>query len=269
MSRSYSVVVPAFNAAPTLADCLASVAAQTLPPRQVLVIDDCSRDGTGAEAERFRETFAARGIDFEYLRMSRNGGPSKARNAGIRAATQDRVAFIDADDVWATRKLEIVDRFFAKTQAALICHSYTEAAAFEPTAQGYEAVPLSVCGLMLRNPASTSCAVMRKSTGLEFDEHMRYCEDYDLWMRTAESHRVVRLVGQPLTRLGRPQLSAGGLSSNTWGMRGGELRVYYKLCSRAWFARGWMLPGLVVLSVLKHTYSWLRRGQRLRRGGPA
>ena len=269
MGLSYSVVIPAFDAALTLADCLGSVATQSLLPKQVLVVDDCSRDSTQMEAERCRAMFAQKGIAFDYMRMSRNGGPSRARNAGMRMATEDLVAFIDADDVWAQRKLEIVDGFFATTDAALICHSYTEAPAFHTGQGNYQASPLSVFGLVLRNPASTSCAVIRRSTALEFDEHMRYCEDYDLWMRVAERHLALRLVGPPLTRLGRPQHSAGGLSSNTRGMRAGEMRVYFKLCSRAWLARGWMLPGLMVLSALKHAYSWARRGRRLRRNLPA
>lgn len=265
MGLSYSVIIPAFDAALTLADCLASVATQSLLPKQVLVVDDCSRDSTQTEAERFRAVFVPKGIAFDYMRMSSNGGPSKARNAGMRAATEDLVAFIDADDVWAPRKLEIVDGFFAATNAALICHSYTEAPAFEAGQGNHRALPLSVFGLVLRNPASTSCAVIRRSAALEFDEQMRYCEDYDLWMRVVERHLALRLVGPPLTRLGRPQHSAGGLSSNTRGMRAGEMRAYFKLCSRAWLTRGWMLPGLMIFSTLKHVYSRARRGRRLRR----
>jgi hypothetical protein len=113
--------------------------------------------------------------------------------------------------------------------------------------------------MLLRNRAQTSCTVIRNQPGWAFDETMRHCEDYDLWMRIAEHSRVLRLVGNPLTCLGRPQLSAGGLSGNTVRMRVGELRVYFNFCRRAWLYRAWLLPGLLAYSILKHVYSWLRR----------
>jgi len=118
---------------------------------------------------------------------------------------------------------------------------------------------LSIYRMLLRNPAQTSCAVVRRQAELAFDEAMRHCEDYDLWMRIAEHAPVLQLQGSPLTRLNRPQLSAGGLSSNTLYMRAGEMRVYFNFCRRAWLWRAWLLPGLLVFSLLKHAYSWLRR----------
>jgi hypothetical protein len=100
---------------------------------------------------------------------------------------------------------------------------------------------------------------MRRQNGLNFDEAMRYCEDYDLWMRIAEHSTVLWLEGPPLTLLGRAQLSSGGLSASTLRMRAGQLRVYYKFCGRNWLRRGWLLPPLALFSLLKHLYSMFRR----------
>ena len=83
--------------------------------------------------------------------------------------------------------------------------------------------------------------------------------DYDLWMRVAERFAVTRLDGRPLTRLGRPQLSAGGLSGNTTLMRVGEMRVYVNYCRRRPLTRMLFLPAFIGFSLLKHLYSWLRR----------
>jgi hypothetical protein len=118
---------------------------------------------------------------------------------------------------------------------------------------------LTLRGMLLRNPAQTSCAVVRKAPVVVFDEAMRHCEDYDLWLRIGEDFPVLQIIGKPLARLGRPQLSAGGLSSNTLRMRAGEVRVYVNYCRRNWLSRVWLLPGLMILSLLKHAYSWLRR----------
>jgi teichuronic acid biosynthesis glycosyltransferase TuaG len=259
MSETYSVVIPAYNSEKTIEACLRSVVAQVLIPLQVLIIDDASCDGTRAAVRRCEKQFAAAGIELQYLRLPQNAGPSVARNLGIRGAKGTYIAFLDADDVWVGDKLAIVDRFAGG--AGLICHDHSDEPGYCDGANGgrYEAVPVSLYAMLLRNRAQTSCTVIRNHPGWAFDETMRRCEDYDLWMRIAEHSRVLRLVGNPLTCLGRPQLSAGGLSGNTVRMRIGELRVYFNFCRRAWLYRAWLLPGLLIYSILKHVYSWLRR----------
>jgi hypothetical protein len=253
-------VVAAYNAERTIETCLASVALQTLAPVEVLVVDDASRDDTASAVNRCAERLAMVGVALKYFRLARNSGPSVARNKGILEATGSHIAFLDADDIWRADKLAIVDRFAGDTTAGLICHAYTEAATLgSADVAPHVAKPISVHSMLLSNPAQTSSVVMRRQPDLRFDETMRYCEDHDLWIRIAERSAVLQLVGSPLTRLGRPQLSAGGLSGNRMRMRAGEVRVYYKFCQRARLSRAWALPCLVLFSLAKHLYSGLRR----------
>lgn len=261
MNETFSVVIPAYNAEKTIEACLASVLAQTLPPLEVLVVDDHSRDGTQAAVQRCEAQFAAVGIRLGYIRLAQNAGPSMARNKGIRMAKGNCIAYLDADDTWHKDKLAIVDRFASSSSAVLFCHAYTEEQAFDASTSdtGYQAKFLSIYQMLIRNPATTSCVMVRKQHALAFDETMRYCEDYELWMRIAERAPILRLVGPPLTRMGRPQLTEGGLSGNTARMRVGEVRVYYNFCRRAWLTRAWLLPGLLAFSLLKHVYSSIRR----------
>jgi glycosyltransferase involved in cell wall biosynthesis len=97
MSR-VSVVIPLHDAAPYIAETLDSVAAQTLPAHEVIVVDDGSRDGGAEVAERHP-------LGPRVIRQA-NGGPAKARNAGVRASSGELLAFLDADDLWTPRKLE-------------------------------------------------------------------------------------------------------------------------------------------------------------------
>jgi glycosyltransferase involved in cell wall biosynthesis len=261
VSRTYSVVIPAYNAETSIEACLASVIGQTLAPLEVLVVDDASRDGTREVIRRSERQFAAAGIQLTYWRLEHNTGPSAARNKGIREAKGDYIAFLDADDIWINEKLAVVDRFAGGSTAGLVCHGHAVPHEFRDNAQPrqYRAKAVSMCEMLLRNPGQTSCAVVRKRQILAFDETMRYCEDYDLWMRIAEQSPVLRLIGDPLTCLGRPQLSAGGLSGRTLQMRFGEFRVYFNFCRRSWLTRAWLLPELLIFSALKHAYSWLYR----------
>jgi len=92
-----SVIVPAYNAAATLAACVESLLRQIPAPGEVIVVDDASVDETGAIASRLGVT---------VIRLERNSGPGVARNAGAAAARGEVLAFTDADCVAPPRWLE-------------------------------------------------------------------------------------------------------------------------------------------------------------------
>ncbi|MFN0089369.1 MAG: glycosyltransferase family 2 protein [Acidimicrobiales bacterium] len=94
-SPTVGVVIPMHNAAPFIGQALASVAAQTTPPAQVVVVDDCSTDASYAAAEAWRGR-----LPLEIVRLPVNRGVSAARNAGAEALRTDLIALLDADDVW-------------------------------------------------------------------------------------------------------------------------------------------------------------------------
>ena len=100
MPPSVSVVVPAYNEPDFLAEALRSVAAQTLPPAEVIVVDDGSPRDLRAAAES-----AGLGSRLRYVRQD-NAGGAAARNRGIAMAASEWVAFLDHDDRWLPHKLE-------------------------------------------------------------------------------------------------------------------------------------------------------------------
>jgi glycosyltransferase involved in cell wall biosynthesis len=92
-----SVITPCHNAAPWIAEALQSVAAQTYPAHEIIVIDDGSTDGTAGE---IRKT----GIPIKLLHVN-YGNAAASRNAGLETATGDWAALLDADDVWLPNHL--------------------------------------------------------------------------------------------------------------------------------------------------------------------
>jgi glycosyltransferase involved in cell wall biosynthesis len=94
---SVSVIIPAYNRATLLPLTLDAVLAQTLPPDEVIVVDDGSTDGTADVARNYRA-----GNDGTKVTciVTANGGDLAARNIGLRAASGDTVAFCDSDDLW-------------------------------------------------------------------------------------------------------------------------------------------------------------------------
>jgi CDP-glycerol glycerophosphotransferase len=89
-----SVVLPVYNVAGYLPECLESVAAQTVRDLEVIVVDDGSTDASAEIAERFAE----RDPRFRLIHQG-NGGLGSARNTGAAAAGGDFLAFVDSDDV--------------------------------------------------------------------------------------------------------------------------------------------------------------------------
>lgn len=89
-----SVVVPVYNAGPYLRQCLNSLAAQTYPHVEIILVDDGSSDGSGQVCREYAE----RDGRFQYVRLSANRGPSAARNVGVRQAAGAFISFVDADD---------------------------------------------------------------------------------------------------------------------------------------------------------------------------
>jgi len=92
----FSVVIPAYNSAPTLAATLKSVFSQTEPPNEVIVVDDGSSDDTVRVATEHGAKVLSQ----------KNAGPGAARAAGSLAATSDYIAYIDGDDWWLPDWLE-------------------------------------------------------------------------------------------------------------------------------------------------------------------
>lgn len=101
-----SVIIPVFNNEAYLAEAIESVIAQTIAPFEIIVVDDGSTDGCADLAKKFIP-------QIRLLRQS-NKGISAARNTGIKAANGDYLAFLDADDVWTSRKLEHQIEFLEK-----------------------------------------------------------------------------------------------------------------------------------------------------------
>jgi glycosyltransferase involved in cell wall biosynthesis len=94
-----SAVIPVFNGEAYLAEAIESVLGQTLPPGEILVVDDGSSDGTARVVERYYPRV--------IYRRQVNQGPGAARNLGIRESKGDFIAFLDADDLWLPERLEM------------------------------------------------------------------------------------------------------------------------------------------------------------------
>ena len=133
-----TVVVPAYNRAATITDCVRSVQAQTYTKWELIVVDDGSADGTPQVVARLAQD----DLRIRLIQQPRNGGAQAARNAGIRAGTGTWVAFLDSDDQYLPDSLE---RRLNLANKKKVCVVHSECYIIDPdgTKKIYRVPPIS------------------------------------------------------------------------------------------------------------------------------
>ncbi|MGQ9503351.1 MAG: glycosyltransferase family 2 protein [Thermogutta sp.] len=183
-SPRISVVIPVFNGERFLAEAIRSALAQTLPPYEILVVDDGSTDESAELAESF-------GPPVRVLREE-NRGEAAARNCGIEAARGDWIAFLDCDDVWKPEKLALQAAFFANGTDC-IHTNFFYFGAIEGTvdvAQVPAATRYSLGYVAKRNPFRISSIVVRRDLDLRFPEWTQDGEDLIYFLELCASCRI-------------------------------------------------------------------------------
>ena len=183
-----SVVIPAYNAARFLGEAIDSVLKQSYPDFEVIVVDDGSTDDTpsvlGSYANQIRVV------------RQENQGLSAARNAGIALARGEYIAFLDADDVWLGRKLELQVEALAEYPQASLIHTGAMkwdvgSGAESPFAKDAHLYQGACFNALIDHCSICVSSVMVRRNALNengvFDPEIRRptTQDYDLWLRLA------------------------------------------------------------------------------------
>ena len=191
---------------------------QSARPAEIFVVDDASDDGSSA-------TLARLGVAVRTISLEPNRGPAGARNAGWQAATQPYLAFLDADDTWHVRKIELQLAWMeAHPRSLLTGHRIREHAVGEPSVSSIErATRVSPLMLLAANRFQTSSVMLRRSLSQRFAEDKRYCEDYLLWLEIVLGGGEAHYLDAPLATRFKAAYGAAGASARLWAMERGEL----------------------------------------------
>ncbi len=254
-----SVVVPCYRCADSLDRAVRSIADQSWRPAEVILVDDCSGDGTLDVAYRLKSEFPQGWIRIVALPV--NSGPGAARNAGWDVCSQPYLAFLDADDSWHAQKIEIQYGWMARhPEAALTGHVCV---LFDQREQdhrqfdkGEAFLPVSKRKLLLSNQFSTPSIMLRTNLEQRFPVE-GYCEDYHLWTEILCSGFACFRAELPLAYLYKAGYGEAGLSAALWKMEKGELQVYRNLWHKDYIG-SFGFAGLTAWSVLKFMIRWVR-----------
>ena len=218
-----SVVIPAYNSEEFIGEAISSVLAQTLRVSEIIVVDDGSSDRTAAVAEKLGAVVV----------RQEHGGISVARNAGIRAAKHEWIAFLDADDTWEPRKIEYqfaaIRRYPDVGLVSCDLSQWLHGAPVSETVPEVNSVAVNDAPMVYIPQAQGAFLIDRMtynsptmlirrellfSVGL-FDEQVRYVEGVECYLRVIARCPIV-LVELPLVR---QRLHQQNTSANSVEMR--------------------------------------------------
>lgn len=180
-----SVIVPLFNSAPTIAETIASIQAQTIDRWEAVIVDDASTDRGPSIAHRFGEADHR----VRIVRHDRNRGLAAARNTGITHARAPFIHFLDADD-WllpdGLARLLCAARA-SRHGAAFGAHEWRDSRGLRLSASDHSLRPVNLDRLLEGScfPAHAQLISREALKNERFDESLRCIEDYDLWLRLA------------------------------------------------------------------------------------
>ena len=224
-----SVIIPTYNREKFISECVQSVLAQTLPAREIIIVDDGSTDATyNILRDLGFNSLSTKKTVLRYF-FQQNRGVSSARNLGIKEARSEFIALLDSDDLWLKSKLDRqVSAFQNDTQSSRLCHTdeiwirngvrVNQHKKHKKHGGNVFQSCLKLCCI------SPSSAMMHRSVFEDFgffDEDLPACEDYDFWLRYSAKEDV-NFIDEPLI------IKKGGhsdqLSGAHWGMD--RFRIY-------------------------------------------
>ena len=213
-SPKVSVIVPTYNRADRLERALNSIVSQTYQDFELIVVDDGSTDKTSQLMKSFPKA--------QYFYIKKNSGVSKARNVGLAFAKGELICFLDSDDLWKEKKIQIQSLWLENNKDSQIC--YTDEIWVR---NGVRVNPMNrhrkysgdifrhCLGLCIVSPSSVMIRAKLFDEIGNFDESLPACEDYDLWLRIASKY-AFHFIEEPLI------IKYGGhsdqLSRKYWGM---------------------------------------------------
>jgi glycosyltransferase involved in cell wall biosynthesis len=209
-----SVILPTFNRLQYLPDAIASIVGQTLEDWELLIADDGSDAQTKAYLQTLEDPPRIR-----LIHLPHTGKPAVVRNAALREAKGEFVAFMDSDDVWLPNKLMTqITSLRARADCGLSHTKFLLVDAHGAETREMPAADGWILGRLLRTetvialPSVVASRALLDQVG-RFDESLTMCEDYDLWLRLA-AHSRVDAIDDALTIVRRHQEHYGNAATS-------------------------------------------------------
>ena len=247
-----SVVVPFYNNSDTISRALTSIYNQTLQPREIIIINDRSFKIEYQKLKEILKRFDKKKIKIHTFSIKKNSGPGTARNIGWNKSSSKYIAFLDADDSWHIKKIEIQYNFMKNKNIFFSAHksTYKYSNTFDNYNNNYNFKKVSIFAMLLYNQFTTPTVMIRRSVNIRFEHEKYYTEDYLLWLEILLNKYDIYLIELTLTYLHKPSIGVAGLSRNIFLMRQGEVMTFKSLLIKNYITKQ-LFQILIFYSYLK------------------
>jgi len=252
-----SVIVPCYRCASTIGRAVASVMGQTLAPVEIILIDDFSNDAakTVTALEHLRQKYKNDAVGIKIVLLNQNCGPGSARNVGWEKSSQPYLAFLDADDMWHPKKLEIQYSWMAEhPNVVLTGHASIKIATSDELPKLPEKLITRYVGkyeLLFTNCFVTRSVMLKRDTPHKFLPNKRYAEDYLLWLTVVLNDQKACLLNMTMAYSFKEEFGDGGLTGDLWAMQMGVIDTFQQL-AKSGFISFWIFILISIFSFFKY-----------------
>lgn len=207
-----SVVIPYYNSSDIIERTLESVKNQTYLPKEVIIIDDCSDTIHSLDFITKKDFFYP--FELIIIKHKENLGASAARNTGIKASKQDYIAFLDADDCWIEKKLEIQIGLIGNFDLLFCNYCESKSDINEIKLNNAKTIkPVNYFQILKKNLSPVTLLVKRKSI-IMFDARFRRCDDFKMSMEALAEGRSLGYLDLDVSYGFKKSIGGGGLTKS-------------------------------------------------------
>ncbi|MGI6778250.1 MAG: glycosyltransferase family 2 protein [Acetivibrionales bacterium] len=221
-----SVVIPCYNSSHTISRAIVSIENQTVLPQEVILVDDCSSQEY--EIEYLKQVQNKSFLNIKLICLNKNVGPGVARNYGMLKSSFDYIAFLDSDDIWDRKKIEIQYNLMKDNGYFFTCHGTCDISKKNNVLNHNMCyiTKINRIKMLFKNYVATRTVMIHKSlvSISIFNDKLRYSEDYYLWLEYLANGIDIYYIDDTLAYT-FGNIFRKGLSSNLKNMYIGEIKT--------------------------------------------
>ena len=205
-----TAIIPYFKDSNTIYRAVTSIMNQTLLPKKVFIIDDCSNENNSI-LKKIEEEFSI----IEVIYLTQNVGPGEARNKGIELADTKYIAFLDSDDTWAKHKIEKQLQYMEATNAFISSHESEIYGSIKKKREKTNKINIiTPLKQLLKNRLATRAVMMKNPEKYRFKKGKRRAEDFLLWSQIIlDGHKAIK-INETLAYSYKEHYGENGLTAN-------------------------------------------------------
>lgn len=196
MGDKVSIIMPAYNCEKFIKKAVGSVQKQTYTDWELLIVNDCSSDGT----VDIINSMSADDSRIKLFHNSKRSGAAATRNKAVKNATGKYIAFLDSDDVWTSDKLEKQIGFMEKNGYCFTCTSYDKIDENDnKSGVVIPAVSVDYEGLLRRCPGNSTVIYNAEKLGKFSVPLIKKRNDYLMWMQVIKKAKKIHGLNEVLS----------------------------------------------------------------------